>query len=51
MSVDNLIESGLNAIAFIRLIVGVETEYDIEFDDDFLNLERYTSISEAVMWR
>lgn len=33
-----LCELGLNSVNFIKLIVGIESEFDIEFDDDALLL-------------
>lgn len=39
-------ELGINSLVFIRLLVELENEYNIEFDDDIIDFERISSISE-----
>ena len=43
---------GINSIQFIQMIVQIENEFNIEFDNEFLNINRFeniTSISNYVM--
>ncbi len=45
---DTLSEIGLNSIHFISIIVQSEVEFDIEFEDDFLSLDKFTNVSSIV---
>ncbi|MEK4477157.1 acyl carrier protein [Paenibacillus sp. FSL R7-0048] len=38
----------LNSITFVMLIVRLEGEFDIEFDDDYLSLERFSTFDDFV---
>ena len=41
-------EIGINSVQFISIIVKSEMEFDIEFDDDLLNSDRFSSIESIV---
>lgn len=43
---DSLLKLGLNSITFIKLVIEIEKEFDIEFDDDALDFEKYNSVDE-----
>lgn len=42
----NLIDIGFNSFLFIRLIVEIENEFDIEFDDEKLNIGAFLTIND-----
>lgn len=49
LNVETIIESiGLNSIGFIKLLVFLEDEYEIEFDDDDLNFEKYSTFGNII---
>ncbi|PJN52292.1 hypothetical protein PAEAM_46970 [Paenibacillus sp. GM1FR] len=35
---------GLNSISFIKLIIALENEFNIEMDDEYLELENFTTL-------
>lgn len=37
---DNLMSMGMDSISFIKLIVAIEREFDIEVDDEYLLIDR-----------
>ena len=37
---DNLMSLGMDSISFIKLIVAIEREFDIEVDDEYLLIDR-----------
>ncbi len=41
---DSLAEIGLDSISFIRIIVAIEQEFDIEFDEVALDFSKFTSL-------
>lgn len=41
-----LIDIQFNSIAFISLVVAIEGEYDIEFDDEMLLVSKFNTISD-----
>lgn len=43
---DSLAELGLNSITFVKIVVEIEKELDIEFDDDYLDFEKYSTVNE-----
>lgn len=45
---DNLIEKGLNSLTSIRLVVKLEEEFEIEFDDSELVFENFSMIRTIV---
>jgi acyl carrier protein len=45
---DNLIDIGLNSLSYIKLIVLLEKEFDIEFNEYELNIDNYKSINAVV---
>lgn len=40
-----LSDIGINSIHFISIIVRAEVEFDIEFEDDFLNSDKFADIN------
>ena len=40
----NIKDLGIDSISFVELIVQVEEIYDIEFDEDYLNVEEFSTI-------
>jgi acyl carrier protein len=42
---EDTLDNELNSINFIELIVGIETEFNIEFDDEYLEFGKLSSIS------
>lgn len=40
---------GLNSITFIKFIVAIEEKFNIEFDDDDLNVEDYKTVNDFSM--
>ena len=45
---DDLTDIGLNSISYIKLVVLLEKEFDFEFNDNELNVEKYKTISSVV---
>ena len=43
---DKLDELGLNSITFVKLMVKFEEEFDIEFDDEDLNIGKFSIIDD-----
>lgn len=39
-----LSEIGINSVHFIAIIVRAEIEFDIEFEDDFLSIDKFTDV-------
>jgi len=40
----DLRDIGINSITFIKLIVALESEFDVEFDDAGLNIENFQTL-------
>ncbi len=45
-----LSESGIDSIAFVQIIVEIETKYDIEFEDDMMLFSSYTDVRSFVQY-
>lgn len=43
--VDNLLELNVNSITFIKSIVAIEEEFNIEYPDDMLDIKLVSSVS------
>ena len=41
---NNLLRLGINSIVFIKLVVEIEKEFDIEFDDEMLDYTQFNSL-------
>lgn len=41
---DNFIDVGLNSINFIKWIVAIENDFNIELDDEVLELDKFNNI-------
>ncbi|KEI98764.1 hypothetical protein N496_03930 [Clostridium botulinum A2B3 87] len=44
----HLIELGLDSIYFIQLIVAFESEFDIQFDEEELDMENFSTINNII---
>ena len=44
----NLEEIGVSSVDFIKLIVGIENEFDIEFDDEHLSYEKFKTVRDLI---
>lgn len=45
---DNFSDLGINSVDFIKIIVGIESEFDFEFYDDDLVINRFKTIQELI---
>lgn len=45
---DSLIEIGINSTGFIKLVVEIESEFGIDFDDEDLNLNCFKNLKELI---
>lgn len=45
---NDLKDLGINSISFIKIIVGLETEFDIEFDDEDLDASKFATIKDLI---
>lgn len=45
---DAIASIGINSIGFVRIVVAIETEFDFEFDDDYLDPTRFQSINDII---
>lgn len=41
---------GLNSLDFINFVVMIETEYDIEFEDNFLSQEKFETVYDVIKY-
>ncbi|EFM11968.1 phosphopantetheine-binding protein [Paenibacillus curdlanolyticus YK9] len=41
---EDLFDYGLNSVSFIKIVVGIETEYDFEFEDEILVGEGFNTV-------
>lgn len=47
ISVDEDLKSvGINSLNFIKLIIAIENEFDIEFEDEYLDYNQYSSLKQ-----
>jgi acyl carrier protein len=44
----NIKDISLDSLSFIQMIVNLETEFGIEFDDESLNIRDYTSVQDII---
>lgn len=40
----NLKDLGIDSISFIKIVVAIETEYEIEFEDEQLDANEFTTL-------
>ncbi|GMQ63798.1 acyl carrier protein [Vallitalea maricola] len=45
---DSLVDYDMNSISFIKIVVALEKEFDIEFDDEQLNAEQFATFEDIV---
>ena len=43
-------KKSVNSIEFIKIIVGIETNLDIEFEDEYLNIQRFEAVADMVQY-
>ncbi len=41
---DNLLRLGINSILFLKLVIEIEKEFNIEFDDEMLDYTQFNSL-------
>jgi acyl carrier protein len=46
---DSMEKIGMDSMTYIKVIVELEKELDVEFDDDYLDLESFFSVGELVL--
>ncbi len=44
----DLISLGLNSLTFIKLLVSIETRFDIEFEEEFLDFNYLSNLNQLV---
>ena len=42
----NLVNLNMDSITFIKLIIAIETEFNVEFNDDALLIEKYETVKD-----
>ncbi|MNW40286.1 Acyl carrier protein [compost metagenome] len=47
---ENLIELGMTSLSFVKLIVLLETEFNIEFDDDDFLMDKFEFLDDFVSY-
>jgi len=47
---DNLTDLGINSLLFVKIAVALETEFDIEFKDEDLDIKRFKTIGDIVCY-
>lgn len=47
---DKIMETGINSIIFIKIIVGLETEFGIEFGDESLDISKFVIIRDLAKY-
>lgn len=47
---DGLVNVGINSIDFINLIVKLEEKLDVRFEDEFLDIDRFVTISDIAVY-
>lgn len=47
---ENLIELGMTSLSFVKLIVVLETEFNIEFDDDDFLMDKFEFLDDFVSY-
>ncbi len=45
---DNLTTYQLNSVSFIKIIVEIENEFDIEFDDEEISIETFETLEDVI---
>lgn len=41
---EDLYDYGIDSLNIIKVVLAIETKYDIEFDDDEMNMENFRSV-------
>lgn len=47
---DQLSSFGITSLGFIKVIVGLEKEFDLEFDDNNLNIEKFNKVGNLITY-
>lgn len=42
----HFVEIGLNSLLFVKLLVNIEAELDVEFDEEFINVNYVTDLND-----
>lgn len=42
---DDLTKLAINSISFIKLVIGIESEFNFEFDEEELDFSKYASLN------
>lgn len=45
---DNLQDFGINSITFMKIVVGIEKEFGMKFDDEILSFENFQTLQSIV---
>ncbi|WP_068773783.1 acyl carrier protein [Paenibacillus sp. FJAT-26967] len=45
---NDLVYNGVDSMKFVHLLISIENEFDIEIPDDFLTLDKLSTIDEIV---
>lgn len=45
---EKMTDLNINSISYIKMIVAIETEFDIEFDDEFLDLNKFPTVKSLI---
>lgn len=46
----NLKDLGIDSISFVKIVVAIETEFEIEFEDEQLDANEFTTLSALVAY-
>jgi acyl carrier protein len=44
----DLVDMGINSITFIKTVITIETEFDIEFDEENLDIENFRNLKSLI---
>lgn len=47
---DDLTELEINSILFIKIIIGIENQFNIEFDDEALDYSKFVSMENLIYY-
>lgn len=45
---DDLVDLGINSFAFIKIIVEIEKEFNLEIEDSFLDINKFNSVGSLI---
>ncbi len=47
---DKLQELGINSLSFIKIVVSIESAFSVEFDDEYLNFEKFNTVNDLITY-